>query len=357
MLSMMNVFDLSRQLNLQPKAVQNPPYHAPQGRYKIVHQSLVIPGLPAPLHYLNFFSFIGQPNIPIWINPDAVLNHPLDTATVLVSASPHMAGHLKCYSISKECEFGFNHFRFAQTDSIDGQFPQFHFHREDSEFAVDLQITTTPEISYFSKLPFNLAEHWSVLCHCQGQVSYQNQHYQIAGLGSFQYARSVHLPSVSLCFYTYQVINLSADLQILLLQIRNQFNQIVQSRCYVRYADGRREFYDQQVQFKVHRVYPQVQTPNRQRMYLPREFGWQVYHKKKLYLTIQAQSRGDFKFGLAAGYVGSFRYEVNFQGRNYNGEGAYCEYVDCRPLKWQENNEKSFFQEKLLNTEPCFLKK
>lgn len=32
--------------------------------------------------------------------------------------------------------------------------------------------------------------------------------------------------------------------------------------------------FDENVRFKVHRVYPKVKTPNGQIMYLPREFEW-----------------------------------------------------------------------------------
>lgn len=356
MLKITNFLDLSRQLNLKAQHREPLAYHAPQGRYKIVHQSLVIPGLPAPLYYLNFFTLLGQPNLPIWLNADTVFNDSLDTATVLVSASPHMVGHLKRYSISRDCQFEDYQFRFAQTDIISGQFPQFRFQRLDTEFQVDLQIRANNQPVYFSKLRLNLMEFWSVLCDCQGQVRYQGQTYHIQGMGALQYARSVHMPPLPLCFYTCQILHFADDLQIVLQQVRDQFNQVVISRCYIRQADGEHQFFDQHVQFKIDRVYPWVQTPNAQRMYLPREFNWRIYQDKKPYLTIHAQSRGDFKFGLGAGYVGSFRFDAELNGKRYSGESGYCEYVDCRPLKWQENQQKSFFQEKLLNTEPCLLK-
>ena len=48
----------------------------------------------------------------------------------------------------------------------------------------------------------------------------------------------------------------------------------------------------------------------------------------------------DFKFGLAAGYVGSFKYQLKMDNYEEQGESGYCEYVDCRALKWQKKIKK-----------------
>ena len=58
-----DLLDQSKQLNQAPFQAQLA-YHAQKGRYKTIHQGLIIPNLPAPLHYLNFLSIIGQPNAP-----------------------------------------------------------------------------------------------------------------------------------------------------------------------------------------------------------------------------------------------------------------------------------------------------
>ena len=92
--------------------------------------------------------------------------------------------------------------------------------------------------------------------------------------------------------FTYQVINLSPSLQVLLLQIRNNFNQLVQSHLYVRDIAGDMELHDKNVIFKVDRVYPKVTTPNGKEMYLPREFSWCVEHEGQILFELHAQSRG-----------------------------------------------------------------
>ena len=67
-------FDRSKQLNQAPHQLklEQLPFHAPNQKYKIIHQGLIIPNLPAPLHYLNFLSLIGQPNAPMLRNDSAI---------------------------------------------------------------------------------------------------------------------------------------------------------------------------------------------------------------------------------------------------------------------------------------------
>lgn len=350
--------DRSKQLNQTPSLRQYPAYHGPNKKYKIIHQGLMIPDLPAPLHYLNFLSIIGQPNAPMLSNPSAIQSTALDTATVLCSSSVHQVGHLKSYSIQQDCFFAQDFFQFSDVDSVQGIFPHFHFKRSDTELSVDLKIKTLPIISYFTQLRFSMAEHWSMLCQCEGVIQHQQQKYVIQGLGSFEYARSYHFPYLPLAFFTYQIINLSAERQILLAQIRDQFNRVIQSRIYLRDLKNQSNvLLDENVFFKVHRVYPCVTTPNGQTMYLPREFEWCCETKQGMKIWLRAQSRGDFKFGLAAGYVGSFSYEIKVNDQVETGESGYIEYIDCRRLCYQEQDKQQKLKNNLANPVPFMLKK
>ena len=72
-----------------------------------------------------------------------------------------------------------------------------------------------------------------------------------------------------------------------------------------------------------------------------------IYHESflgnvkngKVIFELYGESRGDYKFGLAAGYIGSFRYQLSWNDQCLQGEGGYCEYIACRPLRWQEKNQ------------------
>ncbi|MFH7767621.1 DUF6670 family protein [Acinetobacter sp. BSP-28] len=352
-----DLFDRSKQLNQAPLQSRLA-YHAQKGRYKIIHQGLMIPNLPAPLHYLNFISLIGQPNAAMLRNESAIQTTALDTATTIASISPHMVGQLNSYSVSKDCRFSKGHFQFSDRETIHGSFPHFHIQRKDKELSFDLSIRTSNIISYFTQLRMGLADHWSLLCQCEGQLTYKEQKFEIQQMGCFEYARSINFPYLPLAFFTYQVINLENQRQLLLAQIRDSFNGILQSRIYLRDGKtGMSQMFDHNVRFKVHRVYPKVKTPNGQSMYLPREFEWGCEGKDGTCISIQAQSRGDFKFGLAAGYVGSFKYQVRINHHEETGESGYCEYIDCRSLSWQEKNKQEKMRDELVNPVPFACKK
>jgi hypothetical protein len=350
--------DRSKQLNQTSTLTSYPAYHGPNKTYKIIHQALILPNLPAPLHYLNFISRIGQPNIPMLANPSAIHTTALDTATVLVSSSLHQVGQLKTYSIQHECQFDHKSFKFLDQIQLRGQFPDFRLFCHDAELSIDLKIKTTSLISHFTKLHFSMAQHWSLLCHCEGTLQHQHEKYHIKGMGSFEYARSLYFPYVPWAFFTYQIINLEHDRQILLRQIRDRFNRVIQSRIYLRdIAQQRQIFLDQNVFFKIHRVYPCIVTPNGQRIYLPREFEWCCEAADGTRIWLQAQSRGDFKFGLAAGYVGSFKYTIQINDQTEMGDAGYIEYSDCRDLIYQEQDKNQKLQNNLANPIPFMLKK
>ncbi|SSS05902.1 Uncharacterised protein [Acinetobacter baumannii] len=167
----------------------------------------------------------------------------------------------------------------------------------------------------------------------------------------------MHLPFLSLCFYTCQIINLNETTQITLSQIRNQWNIILFSRLDIQELGKPAVTFTEDVNFHIHRVYPKVETPHGREMYLPREFSWQCKKNGKVIFELYAESRGDYKFGFAAGYIGSFRYQLSWNDQCLQGEGGYCEYIDCRPLRWQEKNQDEKILDKLMLLQPCLYKK
>lgn len=337
-------------------------YHPPKDKYKIIHQKLVLPNLPAPLHYLNFFSLVGQPNSTVFCNQDAIKTTALDTATVLVSSSPHQVGQLNSYSIKKQCALKLDkdqnvHFNFTEKVQVFGRLPHFTLWQEDEELSFELKIETLPFISHFIHLKFGFAEHWSLLAHCKGLIRYKNQQFEIQQMGAFEYARLVNFPYLPYALYVYQLIQLNDGRQFIFLHSRDQQNKILYSRLYLRDLSRQQvKMWDRGVYFNIHRVFPKVKTANQQEMYLPREFEWK-HADQEIQINIQAQSRGDYKFGLGAGYVGSFSFQMTINGEPFYGENGYIEYIDCRPLKWQEIDQDHQILEKVQNSVPIMLKK
>lgn len=350
--------DQSRQLNQTPSRLsQNLPLHPPSQQYKTVLLALKIPNLPAPLHYLNFISVIGQPTALVLRNASAIQYSVQNTATVMASVSSHMVGQLSSYSIQTDCGFNHNSFQFQNRENFSGQFPHFQLQRHDSELSFDLQIKTADALCYFNKLRMGLAEYWSQLCECSGDIIYKQQKYPIHQLGSLEFARAKQFPFLPIAFFTAQIINLSHQRQLIVMQTRDALNRILQSRLYLKdFHSQHVQMCDEKVYLYVHRVYPAVTTPDRRKMYLPREFEW-VVSSSELEIHIQAQSRGDFKFGVGAGYAGSFSYKIKINEDEEVGESGYCEYIDCRPLNWQEKNKNEKLFDEFANSVPVLLKK
>jgi hypothetical protein len=330
-------------------------FHPPKGLFKIVYQALILPNLPEPFHYLNFISLMGQPRIPICYNASAIDTTAIDTATVLVTTSAVSVGHLKSYSVKEQCQLEVDHYQFLDVDQIHVDLPHYYFNRTDDELSCHLKVTYAAEIENHSALQWGIGDYWYVRCQCEGEIIYKNQKYEIQANGILRHARAIYLPFIAFHFFTYQIIQVNSDLQIILSELRNQWNNIVVSRIEIQ-SNQTTTLYDHQVIFDVTRVYPKVQTPNGREMYLPREFIWQYQQDEGIIFHLKAQSRGDYKFGLGAGYVGSFEYQLLWDNQNYEGSG-YCEYIDCRPLHWQEKNKEEHLLDQMAHFQPYLCKK
>ncbi|MCH7311484.1 DUF6670 family protein [Acinetobacter sp. ANC 4805] len=343
-----------KQLNLNKSDALT--FYPPKGLFKIVYQALILPDLPEPFHYLNFISLIGQPRIPICYNASAITTTAIDTATVLVTSGLSTVGHLKSYSAKEQCQLEQDRYQFLDVDQIQVDFPNYYFKRIDEELSCQLTVNISAEIENHSALHWGVGDYWYASCKCEGEITYKKQKYQIEAQGILKHARAIYFPFIAFHFFTYQVIQVNGNLQIILSELRNQWNNIVFSRIEIQSNEQRSILYDHQVVLDIMRVYPKVQTPNGREMYLAREFIWQYQEKNQIIFQLKAQSRGDYKFGLGAGYVGSFNYELIWNNENYKGSG-YCEYIDCRPLHWQEKNKSEQIMDQIPHFQPYLCKK
>ena len=87
-----------------------------------------------------------------------------------------------------------------------------------------------------------------------------------------------------------------------------------------------------------------------------------IYHESflgnvkngKVIFELYGESRGITN--LLAGYIGSFRYQLSWNEQCLQGEGGYCEYIDCRPLRWQEKNQDEKILDKLMLYSHVYIK-
>lgn len=342
-----------KQLNLNKSDALT--FYPPKGLFKIVYQALILPNLPEPFHYFNFISLIGQPRIPICYNASAITTTAIDTATVLVSSSVATVGHLKSYSAKEQCQLDMDQYQFLDVDHIQADFPDYYFTRTDEELSCQLKVRLCGNIENHSALQWGVADYWYAACRCEGEIIYKKQKYQIEAKGVLKHARAIYFPFIAFHFFTYQIIQVSPDLQIILSELRTQWNNIVFSRIEIQ-AEETTILYEQEVILDITRVYPKVKTPNGREMYLPRELVWQYQQNGEIIFQLHARSRGDYKFGLAAGYVGSFHYQLQWKEKHYQGSG-YCEYIDCRPLHWQEKSKTEQIIDQIAHFQPYLCKK
>lgn len=323
-------------LNL--KSLGSVTFHPPKGLLKVVYQGFILPDLPAPLYYLNFISLIGQPRAAIFHNSTAINTTGIDTATVLVSSGLQTTGHLKSYSVKQQCLFEAQRYQFQEVDRIDASVPMIHLQRKDTELHCDLTLKLLDQVQQSSILHWGISEYWSSRVYCEGTLKFNHRQYRIEGIGRYKYARAAYFPFLSISFYTYQIINLNAHIQVILVQLRNQWNHILLSKLHICQANQQNICFEH-VELEILRYYPKIQTPDAKSMYLPREFVWYLERNGQRIFELYGKSRGDFKFGLAAGYVGSFVYQARWIDQTFHGEAGYCEYIDCRPLRWVEENQ------------------
>ena len=310
----------------------------PNFQYKTVHYGLVFLNLPAPLHYLNFLTLFGVPNIPVLHNPSMILTTELDTAFIFNSSSLNHLSCLQSYSIQDECEQTTENVHLSHTIKINKGSTNIHLHQQQSEIQCELEIQFTSLKYTNHPLHLGIVEQWLCPVAMKGMICHKEQRYHIESMGVWSYARTIQLPFWNWYFYTRQIIQLE-HLQLIFYQIRNRFNQIIHSKLIIFDLHKQKiQTHSRNLEFEIVRVYPRVNTPNGLNMYLPREFSWHL-NQSNIQLQLFATARGDYKFGFGAGYVGSFSYKLKLNDQYYESDAGYCEYVDCRALKWQEMND------------------
>ena len=173
----------------------------------------------------------------------------------------------------------------------------------------------------------------------EGTITQQGNTVQVSGLCTLEQFKSVavsmlpkalglqHL-SVPLSSFSYQVINLNAEEQLVLAFVGFAGQPAYTSVNY-RHIDGTSIQYDH-AYFEVtaSKTEPLI-TPDGHVMEVPQSFCWIAHHEGKKVLDIVAVMDTPFCYGLAAGYVSSYQWTGEVQQLKAQGRG-YVEYIDRR---------------------------
>lgn len=325
------LLDRSASLNGRPFD-SNTTTFPPQGLYGTVHYGLMLPNLPSPHRFLNVIVVAGQPKLKLFSNPQLIRTTARDSANVLVGTSTGTPDHFRGYSIAQDCDLRSDgsYLRFGQDLILEGVYPHFTARREGHAFNFDLQLTATDKIAHFAKMIGGAYDHWSLLCKYEGAIECDGTKTPITGLCTWEYARAFNV-SLPFNFFTYQILNIDETTQVLLTQVHGPLGLVAQQRVYVRSLDDHGGVYSRNFDLTVHQYQSgRISTPAGRSLRLPKTFSWRVDDDDgNVLIAIDGVANGDFQYGMAGGYAGSYEYRGRFRQREVTGTG-YIEWIDPR---------------------------
>jgi hypothetical protein len=314
----------------------------PSGRRRSwAHYGVMMPGLPEPHRAFGVMSIVGTPGVRIFANDDLITTTPNDTAYLVSATSSMSRDQFRAYRIGEQCDFAADgsRLRFGDELTITGSHPAFSVHRRHAEVEVRLDIAATGAITHFVRLGA-IYSHWSMLCQAQGRIVHAGVNTEVEGLCTLEYAAglgphsvldrrlpgSLNLPAR---FFTYQVLNVDDETQLLFTYVLGPAGIPVQKAVHVRTLGTGAVSFRRGHSFAVHEYEREPHlTPDGRSMRLPLRFTWRVDAGGRP-IEVHGTTNGDFAYGLGAGYVGTYDYEGTFRGRAISGH-AYMEFIDCR---------------------------
>lgn len=323
---------LDRSEAINGPAVKTPLQLRPHIPNHTVHFGIMLPGLPEPYRFLNIITVISQPRARIFRNSHLIRTSAADTASLLVGTATATAEHFRGYSIQQDCELAedSSFLRFGKELVLEGSYPEFTVRRQGQAFNLELKLQATDKIAHFASMVGNLYDHWSILCEYEGHLEQGGVKTAVQGLCTYEYAKASNIP-LPFRFFSYHILNVDERTQVLLVVVLGPMGLPVQRRVYVRSLDSHGGIYSRGFDFTVHEHEAQpVLSPEGVTMRLPRRFSWQVQDESgEEVIRIEGLANGDFQYGMAAGYAGSYGYRGRFRGRAIQGTG-YIEYIDYR---------------------------
>lgn len=317
----------------------------PAGRQRSwVHYGVMVPDMPGAHRFFNVLSIVGTPGATVFDNDYLIKTTPRDTA-YLLSATASLGGdEFRGYSIKDECHFSEDgtYLAFGKDLEISGQYPKWHLLRRFAGGSeIELHLDATPAVSYFAHVPA-LYQHWSVLCNFQGEIREGGVSTPVSGLCTFEYAKGSGAYSLAsslvpesrkipIRFFTYQIINIDAETQLLLTQVLGPYDFSIQRTLYVRSVSGATAVYTNDVHMEVTEYMESpLQTPDGHSMKVPKQLSWYASDDDgNPVLQLDCRVDTPFTYGLGAGYVSAYSYQGSFQGKAISGRG-YMEYIDRR---------------------------
>lgn len=308
------------------------------------HNGVMIPNLPEPLRFLSMTTIVGSTGAPI-----SELQHvppppggPRNRATLNVSTAATAPGHWADLRIDSECELAPDGslWRYGDAVTLSGRYPSYRLAIRTPELEADLALECSDVVSWFVHTP--VYRHLSLLTRYDGTIRHAGITHEVGGTCAFEHARSFgsytvatrpvrsRLLRMPLDFFTYQVIDLGEDRQLLLTSVEAE-GKVAMNGAFLRDATGRSRALDRGLTFEVleHQPEPAI-TPDGVPTALPRRMRWRTGEGAAFALDVEAVVDGPFSWGLGNGYLGCYSFAGSVDGDPVEGRTGYLEYIDRR---------------------------
>ncbi len=322
-----------------PKAFELSP-HIDYKRYGSTHYGIMVPDLPEPYRYLSWASVIGYVGFLITDSEYQMsIRGKGDTASLVHgTALSSTEEAFKTYSIVDDIQFSEKPFSviFNNETSLTEIDNGFLLTTKREDLQIEIHLVPTGAITWFAY--GSLYKHFSVLMKYEGRMIQNDESIEVNGLCTLESWKAiatsmlknqtlVNAIQIPVKIFSYQVINLDDEQQLVLAFICYEDQPILTS-VYYRHIDGTSIQFNGDIRFEVtkNKVEPQI-TPDGYSMYVPETFEWIAYHDNLKILEIRAEVDTAYCYGLAAGYVSSYKWQGMFQGKDLIGRG-YLEYID-----------------------------
>lgn len=306
-------------------------------RWGWTHYGFFVPDLPEPYRYVNTMTLIGNTGSVIFDNGVLAAADARNNTTVLSSTAAENHHHYRAYDARNDCEFAPDGtlLRWGEDLSVEADHPRYVVRGDYGTFGVELEFHATEHVSYFVKTP--VYDHFSLLAPYGGTLHDGATRIEVSGLGTVEYARGftpqvvlsrpvaapIRLP---LDFFTYQIIDLPGDVQLLLTDVRAAGTTACRL-AHVRRLDQPAEVHTD-VHFSV-LEYGEPQTdPMGRTMRVPYRLRWTIRAGDEEIGSIIGVVDTPLRFGHGRGYVAAYSYTGHWHGAEVTGSG-YLEWVDC----------------------------
>lgn len=313
------------------------PHHRSR-RWGWTHFGVFLPDAPDPYRYLNTMTLIGATGTTCFDNDHLAAPDARDTTTVLSSTAGRGQHHYAAYDASTDCRFADDGRRLEWGEDLVLRvaLPEVTVEASYESFDAHVELTTTQAASWFVRT--FAYDHVSLLAPYRATITDQAGTHRFAGLGTVEYARCVTpqafrrraLPEalkIPVDFFTYQIITLDADTQLLLTDVRAA-GATACRLAHLRTRDGTTHVFSD-VSFEVLDYGDEQLDPIGRAMRVPARMRWTVRDGGDEPIRLEATVDTPWRWGHGRGYVGAYSFTGHRGPTEIAGSG-YVEWIDCR---------------------------